>query len=92
MTIVRGCIYRTLVKSNTDMTREVFVEEVRNRYYSPETRSSLWNGLEIGDRAGILKGPPEIRKRDLLNQLRFLPCNFVGWLTVGKGVRKRLDS
>jgi hypothetical protein len=82
----------TGVKSNTDMTREVFVEEVRNRYYNPETRSSPWNGLEIGDRAGIFKGPSEIKKRDLLSQLRFLPSDSVGRPTMGKGMHKRLDS
>ncbi|KAI9782241.1 MAG: hypothetical protein M1839_005355 [Geoglossum umbratile] len=82
----------TGVRSNTDMTREVLVEEVRNRYYHPETRSAPWNGLEIGDRAGAFKGPSEIRKRDLLNQLRFLPSDSVGRPTMGKGMHKRLDS
>ena len=31
----------TGVRSDTDMTREVLVEEVRNRYYHPETHSAL---------------------------------------------------
>ncbi|KAI9763385.1 MAG: hypothetical protein M1840_000577 [Geoglossum simile] len=82
----------TGVKSNTNMTKEVFVEEVRNRYYHPEKRSAPWNGLEIGDRAGAFKGPSEIGRMNLLNQLRFLPSDSVGRPTIGKGIRKRLDS
>ncbi|KAI9766160.1 MAG: hypothetical protein M1840_006727 [Geoglossum simile] len=82
----------TGVKSGTSMTREVFVEEVKNRYYFPETRSAPWNGLEIGDRAGTFKGPIEIEKRNVLNQLRFMPSDSVGRPTIGKGMHKRLDS
>ncbi|KAI9766681.1 MAG: hypothetical protein M1840_006325 [Geoglossum simile] len=82
----------TGVKSGTNMTREVLVEEVRNRYYYPERRSAPWNGLEIGDRAGAFKGPSEIERMNLLNQLRFLPSDSVGRPTMGKGIHKHLDS
>ncbi|KAI9771041.1 MAG: hypothetical protein M1839_002977 [Geoglossum umbratile] len=82
----------TGVKSDTDMTREVLVEEVRNRYYHPESRSAPWNGLEIGDRAGTFKGTSEIKKINLLSQLRFLPSDSKGWPMMVKGIHKRLDS
>ncbi|KAI9765785.1 MAG: hypothetical protein M1839_005385 [Geoglossum umbratile] len=58
---VKMYVQDTGVKSDTDMTREVLVEEVRNRYYHPERHFAPCNGLEIGDRVGAFKGPSERR-------------------------------